>query len=108
MSSSASKTRRIPGTRLGSEKDRASALVLQPNTVVKEGMFVGSSGIDLSVDVSEEMLGRIVDAFLGQPLDGGKGFKKTKNMEIEKIAPGVMTRQSVDTPVRPVSSLSMP
>jgi F-type H+/Na+-transporting ATPase subunit alpha len=84
---------------LGLEKDRASALVLQPNTIVKEGMFVESSGIDLSVDVSEEMIGRIVDPF-GQPLDDGKGFKKTKTMEIEKIAPGVMTRQSVDTPVQ--------
>lgn len=93
------KDTKIQALVLGLEKDRASALVLQPNTVIKEGMFVESSGIDLSVEVTEEMLGRIVDPF-GQPLDEGKSFKKTKTMEIEKIAPGVMTRQSVDTPVQ--------
>lgn len=93
------KDTKIQALVLGLEKNRASALILQPNTIIKEGLFVESSGIDLSVDVTEEMMGRIVDPF-GKPLDGWQEFKKGKTMDIEKIAPGVMTRQSVDTPVQ--------
>jgi|GEM_PF-3414186 len=63
------KDTKIQALVLGLEKDRASALILQPNTTIKEGLFVESSGIDLSVDVTEEMIGRIVDPF-GKPLDG--------------------------------------
>lgn len=62
-------------------------------------MFVESAGIDLAVNVSEDIIGRIVDPFT-QPLDDGKVLKKGKTMDVEKIAPGVMTRQSVDTPVQ--------
>lgn len=62
-------------------------------------MFVESAGIDLAVNVSEDVIGRIVDPFT-QPLDDGKALKKGKTMDVEKIAPGVMTRQSVDTPVQ--------
>lgn len=84
---------------LGLEKNKASALMLQPSANVKEWMFVESSGTDLTVDVSEEMIWCIVDPF-GKSLNGDRKFKKDKTMEIEKIAPGVMTRQSVDIPVQ--------
>lgn len=93
------KDTKIQALILGLDKDRASALILQPNTIVKEGMFVESAGIDLAVNVSEDVIGRIVDPFT-QPLDDGKALKKGKTMDVEKIAPGVMTRQSVDTPVQ--------
>ena len=42
---------------LGLEKDTANALILQPNTIVKEGMYVKSSGTDLSIDVSDDVIG---------------------------------------------------
>jgi len=59
---------------LGLEKDTANALLLQPNTVVKEGMYVKSSGTDLAIDLSDDIIGRIVDPF-GVPLDDGPKVK---------------------------------
>lgn len=84
---------------LGLEKDTASALLLQPNTVVKEGMYVQSSGTDLAIDVSDDIIGRIVDPF-GVVLDGGQPIKGGTTLNLEKIAPDVMSRKSVDSPVQ--------
>lgn len=84
---------------LGLEKDTASALILQPNMIVKEDMYVKSSGTDLAIDVSDDVIGRIVDPF-GRPLDDGQLLKGGKMKNLEKIAPGVMTRKSVDTPLQ--------
>lgn len=84
---------------LGLEKDTARALLLQPNIVVKEGMYVKSSGTDLAVDVSDDVVGRIVDPF-GEVLDDGAPLSGGTLVNLEKIAPGVMSRKSVDSPLQ--------
>jgi len=84
---------------LNLEQDEAFALVLQPATEVKEGMFVESNGLELSINVSDGVIGRVVSA-LGEPLDGKGEIKKDKIMALEKIAPGVMSRKSVHEPVQ--------
>lgn len=84
---------------LNLEKDRAYGLVLQPTIKVKEGMFVESKGITLSMPVGDNMVGRVIDA-LGEPLDDLGKIKSTEVRNHERIAPGVMTRQSVSQPLQ--------
>lgn len=84
---------------LNLERDTAHAMVLQFNENLKEGLFVTSTGTVLSLPVSEEVLGRVIDS-LGLPLDGAAVLKVAKHYPIEKIAPGVMSRQSVFKPVQ--------
>ncbi len=84
---------------LNLEHDRAYALVLQPTTEIKEGMFVESRGRTLSIPVSEGLIGRVIDS-LGNVLDGGPAIKAEKTLPHERIAPGVMTRKSVHQPVQ--------
>lgn len=81
------------------EKDVAYGIVLQEGLGVKEGLFVESKGAYLQMPVSEKLLGRVVDA-LGKPVDGEKAFHSEKFYPHEKIAPGVIVRKSVDTPVQ--------
>lgn len=84
---------------LNLDKQEALAIVLEHSTDIKEGLFVKALGETLSVQVSEEIIGRVVTP-LGVPVDGGKAFGNTVAMPIEKIAPGVVTRLSVDQPVQ--------
>jgi len=81
------------------EKDQAFALVLQSGEGVREGLFVESKGQFLKMPVSEKFIGRVLDS-LGQPIDGGSDVKADKMNDHEKIAPGVIERKSVDTPVQ--------
>jgi F-type H+-transporting ATPase subunit alpha len=66
---------------------------------VKEGDEVKSTGRLLSVPVGKEMLGRVVNS-LGQPVDGKGEIKTTATYPVEKIAPGIIPRQSVTVPVQ--------
>jgi F-type H+-transporting ATPase subunit alpha len=66
---------------------------------IKEGDVVKRTGRIISVPVGEEMLGRVVNA-LGQPIDGKGPIASQTFRPIERIAPGVITRKSVDTPVQ--------
>ncbi len=81
------------------EKDSAYALVLQANRGVREGLFVKATGQFMSLPVSEDMMGRVVDA-LGNPLDGQAEIKGGKRMTHEAVAPSVMVRKSVHQPVQ--------
>ncbi len=81
------------------EKDSAYALVLQASKEVREGVFVKSTGRFLSIGVSEEIIGRIVNP-LGNPLDGKGKIKVEKEMPHEAQAPSVMVRKSVHQPVQ--------
>lgn len=84
---------------LNLEQDMVSAVVMGDYVSIEEGDQVNSTGRIISVPVGQSLLGRVVDA-LGQPIDG-KGPIDTSTLRlIERIAPGVMTRQSVDTPVQ--------
>ena len=87
------------GMALNLERDSVGAVVLGPYESLAEGDSVRCTGRILDVPVGEALLGRVVDA-LGRPIDG-KGPIKTKTRSpIEKIAPGVIARQSVDQPLQ--------
>lgn len=81
------------------EKDQAFALVLQSGKGVREGLFVESKKHFLKMPVGDHFIGRVVDP-LGNPVDGGREIKPDAAYPHEKIAPGVITRKSVDTPVQ--------
>ncbi len=78
--------------------DRVGVLVLGDYSDIKEGDIVKSTGRILSVWVGEEYLGRVVDA-LWNPIDGGPEIKPKEFYPVERIAPGVITRKSVNVPL---------
>ena len=87
------------GLALNLERDSVGAVIMGPYEHISEGDTVKCTGRILEVPVGEELLGRVVNS-LGQAIDG-KGPINTKQSEpIEKIAPGVIWRQSVDQPVQ--------
>src|SRR5216117_2292044 len=87
------------GIALNLEEDSVGAVLLGEYTEIKEGDQVKRTGRIISVPVGEELLGRVVNA-LGQPIDG-KGPISTKQFApIERLAPGVVDRQSVKEPLQ--------
>src|SRR6185503_16111028 len=87
------------GIALNLEEESVGAVLLGEFQDIKEGDLVKRTGRIISVPVGDEMLGRVVNA-LGQPLDG-KGPIATKQFSpIERLAPGVVDRQSVKEPVQ--------
>jgi F-type H+-transporting ATPase subunit alpha len=87
------------GIALNLEEDSVGAVLLGEYKTIREGDVVKRTGRIISVPVGDEMLGRVVNA-LGQPLDG-KGPINTKQFSpIERLAPGVVDRQSVKEPLQ--------
>lgn len=88
------------GLVLNLNEDEVSIILLSNNYLIKEGEKVKTTGKVLGINVSEDLIGRVVDP-LGSPLDG-KSLKITKGKEylLEKIAAGVVARQPVDTPLK--------
>ncbi len=80
------------------ERDSVGAVVLGPYEHLQEGMKAHCTGRILEVPVGEALLGRVVDA-LGNPIDGLGEIKTDVTSPIEKVAPGVIDRQSVDEPM---------
>jgi len=80
-------------------EDSVSIILLSQNTQIKEGDQVSRTGKVLSVDASEELLGRVVSP-LGEPLDGKPRIKNGRSMPLEKIAAGVVQRDPVNTPLK--------
>ena len=89
----------IIGIALNLEEDSVSAVVLGDYTEIKEGDEVRCTGRIAEVPVGEAMIGRVVDS-LGRPLDGKGDIKTDKTRPIERVAPNVVLRASVDTPVQ--------
>ena len=87
------------GVALNLEEETVGAVLLGDYSHIKEGDTVKRTGRILSVPVGEELIGRVVNP-LGQPVDGGPAFHMKKFYPIEKIAPGVMTREPVTQPVQ--------
>ena len=81
------------------ERDSVGAVVLGAYGDIVEGQTVKCTGRILEVPVGEALLGRVVDA-LGSPIDGKGPIDSSGYSQIEKIAPGVIARQSVDEPVQ--------
>ena len=87
------------GLALNLERDSVGAVILGAYEHITEGDTVKCTGRILEVPVGEELIGRVVNA-LGQPIDGKGPITAQGSEPIEKIAPGVIWRQSVDQPVQ--------
>ena len=87
------------GMALNLERDSVGAVVLGNYEHITEGDKVKCTGRILEVPVGEALQGRVVDA-LGLPIDGKGPVETSQTSPIEKIAPGVIARQSVDQPVQ--------
>ncbi len=89
----------VMGIALNLEEDSVAAILLGDAGNIKEGDEVRATGKIAEVPVGEALIGRVVDP-LGRPLDG-KGPIKTKNTRpLERVAPNVVSRKSVNTPVQ--------
>jgi len=87
------------GLALNLEQDSVGAVVLGEYKHLKEGDTVRTTGRILEVPVGPELLGRVVDS-LGAPIDGRGPVKAARTAAIERVAPGVIYRQSVSQPVQ--------
>ena len=88
----------IKGLVLDLSNDSVGILVLGDYSKLRQGDTVKAMGKVLSVGVGEEYLGRVLDG-IGMPIDGLADIKPKTFNPVEKIAPGVLTRQSVNTPL---------
>ena len=88
----------IFGMVMNLESEHVGVVLLGDDTLVKEGDTVKRTKTVMEVPVGDNMLGRVVNA-LGQPIDGLGEIKTNKTRPIERIAPGVIKRKSVDTPL---------
>jgi F-type H+-transporting ATPase subunit alpha len=89
----------VMGMALNLEEETVGAVVLGDASAIKEGDTVKTTGRVVEVPVGQALLGRVVDP-LGKPLDDKGPINATKTRPVERIAPGVIVRQSVDTPVQ--------
>ncbi|MBR1470344.1 MAG: F0F1 ATP synthase subunit alpha [Lachnospiraceae bacterium] len=89
----------VYGMVMNLEEDNVGAVLLGSHRNINEGDTVKTTGRVVEVPVGDEMLGRVVNA-LGQPIDGKGPVNTTKFRQIERVASGVITRQSVDTPLQ--------
>ena len=89
----------IYGVALNLEEGMVGAVVLGDAGQIKEGDMVKSTGRVLSIPVGDAFLGRVVDP-LGRPIDGKGAIKENAFYPIEKIAPGVIAREPVNTPLQ--------
>ena len=88
----------IYGLALNLEETEVGAIILGDYTSISEGDEVKTTGRLLEVPVGKELLGRVVDS-LGQPIDGKGPIQSKKFYPVEKIAPGIIKRQSVSQPL---------
>ena len=89
----------IMGIALNLEEDNVSAIILGDYTEIKEGDEVKCTGRIAEVPVGDALIGRVVDS-LGRSLDGKGPIKTDKTRPVERVAPNVVMRKSVDTPVQ--------
>ena len=88
----------VYGMVMNLESDSVGVVLLGNDSLVKEGDLVNRTKQVMEVPVGENMLGRVVNS-LGQPIDGLGEIKTSRTRPIEVIAPGVIKRKSVDTPL---------
>jgi F-type H+-transporting ATPase subunit alpha len=89
----------IQGIAFNLEKERVGVIIMGEYHSIVEGMKVRSTGRIASVPVGDGLIGRVVNA-LGEPVDGKGPISFRNYRAIERIAPGVIARQDVDTPVQ--------
>ena len=89
----------VMGTAFNLEQDSVGIIIMGDYAGIEEGMPVYATGRIASVPVGDALLGRVVNA-LGEPVDGKGPIKTSRYRPIERIAPGVVERRDVDTPVQ--------
>lgn len=89
----------VYGMVMNLEEDNVGAVLLGDSKNINEGDTVKTTGRVVEVPVGDEMIGRVVNA-LGQPIDGKGPIKAKKSRQIERVASGVISRKSVDTPLQ--------
>ena len=89
----------VMGTAFNLEKDSVGVIIMGEYTGITEGLTVRGTGRIASIPVGDALIGRVVNA-LGQPIDGKGPITATSFRPIDRIAPGVVQRQDVDTPVQ--------
>ena len=89
----------VMGMALNLEEETVGAVILGDYTQIKEGDTVKTTGSVVEVPVGVELIGRVVDP-LGRPIDDKGPINTTKFRPVERVAPGVIKRKSVDTPVQ--------
>ena len=89
----------VMGIAFNLEKDSVGVIIMGDYSDIAQGMSVRSTGRIASVPVGDGLIGRVVNA-LGEPVDGKGSLKFSEYRPIERIAPGVIKRQDVDTPVQ--------
>ncbi|MGB9586516.1 MAG: F0F1 ATP synthase subunit alpha, partial [Anaerolineales bacterium] len=89
----------VMGIAFNLEEDMVGVTILGDYSGIEEGMEVRSSGRIASVPVGDGLIGRVVNA-LGEPVDGKGAIRFDHYRPIERIAPGVVFRKDVDTPVQ--------
>src|ERR1700682_93077 len=88
----------VAGLAMNLDEDQVGAVLLGDYTVIKEGDTVKRTGRIMSVPVGEALIGRVVNA-LGQPIDDKGPINTTQTLPVERLAPGVIDRQSVREPM---------
>lgn len=89
----------VYGMVLNLEQDNVGAVLMGAERNINEGDLVKATGRIVEVPVGDALIGRVVNA-LGKPIDGKGPIQTTKFRSVERVAPGVMSRKSVDTPVQ--------
>jgi F-type H+-transporting ATPase subunit alpha len=89
----------LMGLAFNLEEDSVAVPILGDFTVIREDDEVRTTGRIVQAPVGDELIGRVVNA-LGEPLDNGGPINATKFRPVERVAPGVITRHPVNTPVQ--------
>ncbi len=89
----------VKGIAFNLEQNNVGVIIMGEYSEIEEGMEVRSTGRIASIPVGDVMIGRVVNA-LGEPIDGKGPIKTDKYRPIERIAPGIIARKDVDTPVQ--------
>jgi F-type H+-transporting ATPase subunit alpha len=89
----------VYGMVMNLEEDHVGIVILGDGNLIKEGDTVKRTKAVMEVPVGDGLIGRVIDP-LGRAIDGNGDIKYTKTRPIERIAPGVMTRKSIDTPLQ--------
>jgi len=89
----------VQGLAFNLEVDNVGVIIMGEYTEIEEGSQVRSTGRIVSVPVGNALIGRVVNA-LGEPVDGKGPIQSNKYRPVERVAPNVVTRQEVDTPVQ--------
>ena len=89
----------VKGMALNLEEETVGAVILGDYTQIKEGDTVKTTGAVVEVPVGPELIGRVVDV-LGNPIDDKGPINASVTRPVERVAPGVITRKSVDTPLQ--------